>query len=166
MIFFLFIIYSPRSVSALRSLGIDENRLYYTNKKDFINNNPQIKSQSQRYKNLCFNNNEINRNNLIYRSQSQRNMILMNENNKIKKYPNSPNISVNFSYDYNNNNENEYFNTYIEKNKFMTDYWKLRYNKKKENERFYLIKKQNLAEVKNLIDQTVKLYNKSRKNLY
>ena len=48
----------------------------------------------------------------------------------------------------------------------MTDYWKLRYDKNKENERFYLIQKQNLAEVKNLIDQTVKLYNKARKNLF
>ena len=150
----------------MRSSGIDGNRLYFTNKVDFINNNPHIKSQSQRYKNLCFHNNEINRNNLIYRSQSQRNMILNNENNKIKKYPNSPNLSVNFAYNWNNNNENEYFNTYIDKNKSMTDYWKLRYDKNKENERFYLIQKQNLAEVKNLIDQTVKLYNKARKNLY
>ena len=48
----------------------------------------------------------------------------------------------------------------------MTDYWKLRYDKNKENEQFYLIRKQNLAEVKNLIDETVKLYNKARYNNY
>ena len=48
----------------------------------------------------------------------------------------------------------------------MTDYWRLRYDKNKENEQFYLIQKQNLAEVKNLIDETVKLYNKARYNNY
>ena len=44
----------------------------------------------------------------------------------------------------------------------MTDYWKLRYDADRDNERFYSIQKQNLAEVKNLIDLTVKLYNKAR----
>ena len=60
----------------------------------------------------------------------------------------------------------EYFSNFIEKNKSITDYWKLRYDKNRENERFYLIQKQNLAEVKNLIDQSVKLYNSARYNLY
>ena len=48
----------------------------------------------------------------------------------------------------------------------MTDYWRLRYDKNRENERFYIIQKQNLSEVKNLIDLTVKLYNKARQNNY
>ncbi len=48
----------------------------------------------------------------------------------------------------------------------MTDYWRLRYDKNRENERFYIIEKQNLSEVKNLIDLTVKLYNKARQNNY
>ena len=48
----------------------------------------------------------------------------------------------------------------------MTDYWKLRYDQSKENEIFYLVQKQNLSEVKNLIDLTVKLYNKARHNNY
>jgi hypothetical protein len=48
----------------------------------------------------------------------------------------------------------------------MTDYWRIRYDKNKENEQFYLIHKQNLAEVKNLIDETVNLYNKARFNNY
>ena len=48
----------------------------------------------------------------------------------------------------------------------MTDYWRLRYDKIKEDEQLYLIQKQNLAEVKNLIDETVKLYNKASYNNY
>ena len=44
--------------------------------------------------------------------------------------------------------------------------WKLRYDQNKENERLYLIKRQNLTEVKMLIDKSVKLFNKARQNVY
>lgn len=93
-------------------------------------------------------------------------MILMKEKNKIKNYPYTPNMSANVSYNYKKNDSNQYFSNYIERNKSLTDYWKLRYDQSKENERFYLIQKQNLSEVKNLIDLTVKLYNKARHNNY
>ena len=144
-------------------MGIDENRLYFNDKIDFINNNPHIKSQSKRFQGRCFFNKEINRNKLIKKSQSERNIIMMNEKNNFN-HPYTPNISANF---YHKNNESrQYYSNYIDKNKSITDYWKLRYDVDKENERFYLIQKQNLSEVKNLIDLTVKLYNKARHNNY
>ena len=93
-------------------------------------------------------------------------MILMNEKNKIKNYPYTPNMSAKVTFNYKRNDSNQYFSNYIEKNKSLTDYWKLRYDQSKENERFYLIQKQNLSEIKNLIDLTVKLYNKARHNNY
>ena len=85
-------------------------------------------------------------------------MLIMKENIR--------NPCVNNSYSCKNNSANEYFSNFIEKNKSITDYWKLRYDKNRENEKYYLIQKQNLAEVKNLIDLTVKLYNKARKNVF
>ena len=90
-------------------------------------------------------------------------MIIINGN---KNNPYVPNISSNISDNYKSYDQRQYYNNYVDKNKSMTDYWKLRYDKDKENERFYLIQKQNLAEVKNLIDQSVKLYNSARYNLY
>ena len=145
--------YSPRSLSALKALGIDENRLYFVKKEDYISNNPKIKSESKRFKNKCFLNFEINRKNLINRSRRQRNDILKKEK----------------STDLNNdfvNDSTQYYSNYVLKNKSMTDYWRLRYDKIKEDEQLYLIQKQNLAEVKNLIDETVKLYNKASYNNY
>ena len=140
-------------MSALKTLGINENQLYFVKKEDYINNNPKIKSESKRFKDKCFFNNEINRKNLINKSRSQRNEFLKKES-----YTNLKDDSV--------NNSIQYYSNYIPKNKSMTDYWRLRYDKNKENEQFYLIQKQNLAEVKNLIDETVKLYNKARYNNY
>ena len=93
-------------------------------------------------------------------------MILMNDKNKMKNYPYSPDMRGNLSYNYKRNDSDQYFSNYVDKNKSLTDYWKLRYDQSKENERFYLIQKQNLSEVKNLIDLTVKLYNKARHNNY
>jgi hypothetical protein len=69
---------------------------------------------------------------------------------------------MNNNYIFKKYDPNIYYNNYVEKNKSMTDYWKFRYDKSRENERFYLIEKQNLAEIKNLIDTTVRLYNGAR----
>lgn len=76
-------------------------------------------------------------------------------------------FTSNVSINKNNNDElNQYFNNHIERNKSITDFWKLRYDQNKENERLYLIKRQNLTEVKMLIDKSVKLFNKARQNVY
>ena len=39
--------------------------------------------------------------------------------------------------------------------KNLTDYWSLRYNKEKEDEQIFFLKKQNLSEIKKLIDHTL-----------
>jgi hypothetical protein len=71
-------------------------------------------------------------------------------------------VNFNTNYIFKKYDPNIYYNNYVEKNKSMTDYWKFRYDKSRENERFYLIEKQNLAEIKNLINASVKLYNGAR----
>ena len=143
-------------------MGIDENRLYFDREIDFLNYN----SQTKRNQNKIFLNDEINRNKLIKKRRSESNTIFGNKGHLTKKYSNRYNSSDNITSNNNNNDSIQFYNNYIEKNKSMTDYWKLRYDRNKENERFYLIQKQNLAEIKNLIDLTVRLYNKARHNNY
>ena len=53
-------------------------------------------------------------------------------------------------------------NKNIRKRKTLTDYWSLRYDQDKENEEVYYLKKQNLSQVKNLIDETLKLRKKAK----
>jgi len=46
--------------------------------------------------------------------------------------------------------------------KTLTDYWNLRYDLEKENEEVYFLKKQNLSQIKKLIDDTLKLREKGK----
>ena len=53
-------------------------------------------------------------------------------------------------------------NKNIRNRKTLTDYWSLRYDQDKENEEVYYLKKQNLSQVKNLIDETLQLRKKAK----
>ena len=53
-------------------------------------------------------------------------------------------------------------NKNIRNRKTLIDYWSLRYDQDKENEEVYYLKKQNLSQVKNLIDETLKLRKKAK----
>ena len=76
----------------------------------------------------------------------------------------SPNQSNSINFDYlprrpisNKNSKNR---------KTLTDYWNLRYDLDKENEEVYFLKKQNLSQIKNLIDETLKLRKKAKSYNY
>ena len=76
----------------------------------------------------------------------------------------SPNQSNSINFDYlprrpisNKNSKNR---------KTLTDYWNLRYDLDKENEEVYFLKKQNLSQIKNLIDETLKKKKKAKSNNY
>ena len=55
-----------------------------------------------------------------------------------------------------------YNNFYPYNRKTLTDFWSLRYDIEKENEQVYFLQKQNLSQIKNLIDETLKLRKKSK----
>ena len=133
-------------------MGINENSLYYNKKPDVINNNPQIRSQSKNFKDAYYSNKENNRNNLIDSSRSQRNNLLL----KQKKMINYPHFSPNQYM------SQVYYNKNLKNSKSLTDFWSLRYNKEKEDELVYFLKRQNLSEIKNLIDETLKLRKKAK----
>ena len=55
-----------------------------------------------------------------------------------------------------------YTNFFPYNRKTITDFWSLRYDIEKENEQVYFLKKQNLSQIKNIIDETLKLRKKSK----
>ena len=149
---------SPRSLSVIRELGFDNNQLYYTKKSDIINNNPKIKSQSKRFTSAYYFNKEKNRNNLLAKSQSQRNVLIKKQKMFMNYPPFSPgNI---------NSTPNPFLlegkNKNLKNRKNLTDFWSLRYDKEKEDEQIFFLKKQNLSQIKKLIDETLKLREKGK----
>ncbi len=137
---------------------MDENNLYYTKKSDIINNNPKIKSQSKTFKNAYFNNKELSRNNLIEESRSE---YLLHKEKLMLNYPcYSPNQSYSINLDY--LPHRPITNKNMKNRKTLTDYWNLRYDLEKENEEVYFLKKQNLSQIKKLIDETLKLREKGK----
>ena len=55
-----------------------------------------------------------------------------------------------------------YGNKNLRNRKNLTDFWSLRYDKEKEDEQIYFLKKQNLSQIKNLIDKTLTLREKGK----
>ena len=122
-----------------------------------INNDPKIKSQSKRFTNAYFFYKENKRNKILEKSQSLRNVLMKN-----------PKMSLNyplFSQRNFNSTSNPLLPMDYNKNKNLkniTDFWNFRYDKEKENEQIYFSKKQNLSQIKNLIDETLKLREKGK----
>ena len=145
----------------VKSLGLDENNLYFSKKSDVINNNPQIKSQSQKFKNDYFFNKEKSRNILIDESRGE---YFLRKQKLMLNYPcysqNKSNIKFDFNLHRTISNKN------MGNRKTLTDFWSLRYDLDKENEEVYFLKKQNLSQIKNLIDETLKLRKKAKNYNY
>lgn len=146
---------SPRSLSAIKEFGINENQLYLTKKSDIINNNPNIKSKSKRLTSAYFYNKENYRLKLLEKSQSQRNILIK----KTKMVSNFPPGSPYSNYLVNPPTQG---NKNLKNRKNLTDFWSLRYDKDKEDEQIYFLKKQNLSQIKRLIDDTLKLREKGK----
>ena len=145
----------------MKSLGIEDSNLYFKKKSDVINNNPKIKGQSNTFKNSYFFNKEISRNNLIEETRSE---YLLKKQKLMLNYPcfTPKQNSLHFNYILNR----PITHKNMRKVKSLTDFWSLRYDIDKENEEVYFLKKQNLSQVKNLIDETLKLRKKSKGLIY
>ena len=50
----------------------------------------------------------------------------------------------------------------VNNSKSSTDYWSCRYDIDKENDRAYFLKRQNISQIKHLIDETLRLRKKSK----
>ena len=137
----------------MNTFGINDKNLYYKNKSQFINN-PRIRGNSARYRDSYYFYKEMTRDQLMnesrikYLSNSSNNLFM-----KDKYY--TPNNT------YFDNDLIKKRNT-IHNSKLSTDYWSCRYDIEKENDRVYFLKKQNISQIKNLIDETLKLRKKSK----
>ena len=137
----------------MNTLGIDEKNLYYKN-KSLIVNNPKIRGNSARFRDSYYFYKEMSRDKLINESRNKylinsQNTLFMNDNYYT---PNNSYFDINLIKKRNT----------IQNSKLSTDYWSCRYDIEKENDRAYFLKKQNISQIKNLIDETLKLRKKSK----
>ena len=132
---------SPPSLLAIRKSGNNNNNIYYNKKENLFNSyNQKSKSQFQR---------------LESESQSQPNFLSKNKYN-INYFQSSTPYSQYFGKRIISGIKN------LKNGKSVTDFWSLRYDKDKEDEQIYFLKKQNFSHIKKLIDDTLKLREKGK----
>ena len=139
---------SPRSLSIIKELSTAKKLIYEL--KNPNANNQKLKSQSQRFENEYHFNKEK-----LEKSKSQGNIL----RKKQKMFINSPQISPSNAYYM---NFPLYGKKSLKNRKNLTDFWSFRYDKEKEDEQIYFLKKQNLSQIKNLIDKTLTLREKGK----
>ena len=100
-------------------------------------------------------NKENYRNKLLEKSQSQPNFLSKNKYN-INYFQSSTPYSQYFGKRIISGIKN------LKNGKSVTDFWSLRYDKDKEDEQIYFLKKQNFSHIKKLIDDTLKLREKGK----
>jgi hypothetical protein len=122
---------SPRSQIALLNLGIDMNCLYYLSRDEYLSKHPELKNESIDVKNRYYYHFEEKRKNKIKRAIKKRDELISS----------SPSSPKNYSTD----------------NINLIDPSAI----KREQEQLDLMKKQNLCEIKNLIDFEINI-NKRR----
>ena len=127
---------SPRSKLALLHLGIDESKLYYLTKSEYINLHPELRRESSEIKNRQYNYYEEKRKKRIEKAIQKREEIKCGS----PTFASSRNEKTTAS---------QFFDSSVIKRNF---------------EQFDLMKKQNLMEIKNLIDFEVNLSNKRNDN--
>ena len=121
-----------------------------------INNNPKIKNQSKRFTSAYFFDKEKYRNKLLEKSNSARNILIKKQKMLMNFSPGSPPYANYLAQSKIQGNKN------LKNKKNLTDFWSLRYDKEKEDEQIYFLKKQNLSQIKKLIDETLKLREKGK----
>jgi hypothetical protein len=135
---------SPRSKKALLILGLEEKDLYYISKNDFFNNHPELRKLNEDFKLKKYENYENTRKSRIKKAIELREQLLKKTFNTF-----SQSLDKNFS------NTSKTFKKTQSVIDLSVSY--------KEREKFDLIKKQNLLEVKNLIDSFIKSKEKEDK---
>ena len=127
---------SPRSKLALLHLGIDEHKLYYLSKNEYINKHPELRKESSAVKNKHYRYYEEKRKKRLEKAIQKREEI---KNGELSLFTSSRNEKTSTQF---------YDSGAI----------------KREYEQFNLMKKQNLCEIKNLIDFEINLSKKRYDN--
>ena len=135
---------SPKSKKALLLLGIEEKDLYFISKNEFIQNHPELINLTEELKLRRYENYENLRKNKIKKAIELREHLLKG----------------------NLTNSLELNSNYSTKHNFRKTHSLVDLNSQRIKDKFDLIKKQNLLEIKNLIDSIFKNKEKSDENEY
>ena len=136
---------------ALEQLGLEENRLYKMSKKDYLENNIELKKEKPEILDKRYEHYEKKRLDSIQQARDLRHQII--ENKKNSTSDNSRNSTKGF-----NNNEESKSKTNIQLQTQDNEIIK------KKKEKLELLKKQQLYEIKNLIDFEYDINETRKKN--
>ena len=147
-------IQSPRSKFALEQLGLEEERLYKISKKEYLENNLELKKEKPEILDKRYDHYEKKRLEAIKEARNIRNQIIENYTTT----NNSKNSTKGFNH--NNRNDNEELKsksniqTQTQDNEII----------KRELEKLEYLKKQQILEIKNLIDYEYEINETRKKN--
>ena len=134
----------------LEELGLDENKLYRISKKEYLTNHPELNQEKQEFIDKRYDHYEKRRQEAIKQAREIRSKILKEEEQKDNS--NSNRISKNSTTGF-NSPKKEHNN--LAKQSGMIQ---------KELEKLEMVKKQQLGEIKNLIDYEYALNETRKKN--
>lgn len=143
-------IQTPHSKSVLLEMGLDEEKLYKISKKEYLDNHPELRQEKPEFQDKRYEHYEKRRQEAIDQARKIRSDILKKESEggqdmaKTSKYS-----TTGFKSKNNEDNKNE-----AQQSGMI----------KKELEKLELIKKQQLGEIKNLIDYEYSLNETRKKN--
>lgn len=141
----------------IKEISTNAEKVYFTKRdNDNINKNQTIESKSKRFTSAHFYNKDNYRYKLLEKSESQRHILIKRQKMFLNFPQNSPRYTNYFANPNNPSNKN------AKNRKNLTDFWSIRYDKEKEDEQIYFMKKQNLSQIKKLIDDTLKLREKGK----
>ena len=134
----------------LEELGLDENKLYRISKKEYLSNHPELNQEKQEFIDKRYDHYEKRRQEAIKQAREIRSKILKEENQKEDSNQNriSKNSTSGFKSTKNEDNN-------LAKQSGMIQ---------RELEKLEMIKKQQLGEIKNLIDYEYSLNETRKKN--
>ena len=139
-------IQTAHSKQALLELGLEENKLYRLDKEKYLLRHPELKNASTEIQDKRYDHYEQRRQDQIELAKKRRNELIEKENEENKENKNKENKN-------DENNENNENNEEPQSEAI-----------KKELEKLEMMKKQQLGEIKNIIDYAYKMEEFKKKN--
>ena len=139
----------------LEELGLEENKLYKISKKEYLINHPELNQEKVEIQDKRYDHYEKRRQEAIEHARQIRNEIIKKESNTEEQ--NHPNKTSKYSSTGFNTRKNENFGE-------ASDQARQSGMIQKELEKLELMKKQQLGEIKNLIDYEYALNETRKKN--
>ena len=138
---------TAHSKKAILELGLDESKLYRIEKEQYLLQHPELKNASEEVQDKRYDHYEQRRQDQIDEARKKRSELIEKENEEYKESESKEN-DIKKNYDTGNNEDEEPQSEAI----------------KKELEKLEMMKKQQLGEIKNIIDYAYKMEEFRKKN--